>query len=417
MVKVTFTGLGGTVSRYADFQRYTIDRISEKKIVLRFDEDRFGTDAASARAPDRIEVTIRNGTLGTPENGPDAGSIIFTDGQVARLRYFDADETRQVTISDVDMDAALLHLHLRERPENLYDALIKAGGTFVGTKTEESTTIMVTGVGDDVARGKAGASTRFIDGGGVDRYLGTDGSLDEVTYDQWFFGSVPPARGLSAKLNKGVIVGPDGERDSLRSIESVVGTQLNDRFRGDSNDNLFTGLFGSDTLHGGGGSDRAVYRNDAIQGGGDGINANLSEGTVIDAFGTVDTLVRRKGVSTVEDVEGTGEADRMRDDAGDNRFLGHGGNDVFIFSQGDDFGQGGAGADRFVYLGTDFGSDRIVDFEPLGGDVIDIRAAESFEELTILDRGTGAEVRFGNEGARILIEGVSGDLEASIFGF
>ncbi|NTS66788.1 M10 family metallopeptidase C-terminal domain-containing protein, partial [Sphingomonas sp. HHU CXW] len=68
--------------------------------------------------------------------------------------------------------------------------------------------------------------------------------------------------GVSVTLNEtgaDVIVNHDGETDTLRSIENIVGTSGNDTLTGNGLDNLLTGgTGGADTLSGGAGNDRLI---------------------------------------------------------------------------------------------------------------------------------------------------------------
>ena len=92
-----------------------------------------------------------------------------------------------------------------------------------------------------------GKNVAFVDVGGKL-------SVDDIVAD----GIHPDAEGYdkmgNAWYNKLV------ERDTLISIENLVGTAFDDHLTGDANDNMLEGGAGYDLLKGGGGSDTFVYR-------------------------------------------------------------------------------------------------------------------------------------------------------------
>ena len=100
------------------------------------------------------------------------------------------------------------------------------------------------GDGNDRVHGRGGDDT-FISGGGNDKYNGGKG------FDTIDFSGVEG--GVSVDLSRGKAYG-DGY-DKLRHIEAAVGTDDNDRFKGDRKDNTFVGNDGDDWFHGGRGAD------------------------------------------------------------------------------------------------------------------------------------------------------------------
>ncbi|WP_294190485.1 M10 family metallopeptidase C-terminal domain-containing protein, partial [uncultured Sphingomonas sp.] len=99
------------------------------------------------------------------------------------------------------------------------------------------------GAGDDVFVGNT--ANNVLDGGaGSDTVVFTNPTGVTVTLND---------------TGADVIVTHDGETDTLRSIENIVGTSGNDTLTGNSLDNLLTGgTSGADTLSGGAGNDRLI---------------------------------------------------------------------------------------------------------------------------------------------------------------
>ena len=99
-------------------------------------------------------------------------------------------------------------------------------------------------VGDKAAQGK---KVSFANVGGSI-------TLDDLVSD----GIHPNAQGYSKMGDAwySALV----ERDTLESIENIVGTAFNDRLEGNNQDNLLTGGAGSDTLTGSAGADTFVYK-------------------------------------------------------------------------------------------------------------------------------------------------------------
>jgi len=106
--------------------------------------------------------------------------------------------------------------------------------------------------GDDVIRGF----------GGNDLFIATIGDFKD-SYDG---GTGIDTLDLSlttapivARLDLGFVTGPQTKKDTVISVENIVGTNAADRFFGNDAANTFTGGRGSDTLVGGGGDDVFVY--------------------------------------------------------------------------------------------------------------------------------------------------------------
>lgn len=113
----------------------------------------------------------------------------------------------------------------------------------------------------------------------------------------------------------------------------------------------------------------------------------------IDAGGVVEV-----GTAGQSNLSGTTGADLLVGGARNETIEGHGGRDILRDGAGVDDLWGGAGADVFI-LDRDGQVDRIRDFEP-GVDQIDLSHwafLRSGQQLAVVSRANGAEIRFGEE--------------------
>lgn len=101
--------------------------------------------------------------------------------------------------------------------------------------------------GDDTFFGGDGDDT-FIGDAGNDVFHGEAGS-DRVSYEGH-------SEGVTVTLDGQANDGKPGETDLVGAdVENLWGTLHDDNFTGDDNANILTGIFGSDTIHGGDGND------------------------------------------------------------------------------------------------------------------------------------------------------------------
>jgi len=204
---------------------------------------------------------------------------------------------------------------------------------------------------------KGGAGRDWLKGGaGMDTLDGGEGGRDRAIYK----GS---DAGVNVNLADGTAEqGGDAKGDSLTDIEDLTGSGHADTLTGNADDNRFdggagadmltggagndwlTGGRGRDTLDGGEGRDRAIYAGSHA-----GVNVNLATGTAFVGHNLGDRLMR------IEDLTGSGHADALFGDAGDNRLDGGAGNDGLTGDAGADTLDGGAGIDRALYAGSDAG--------------------------------------------------------------
>ncbi|WP_371158137.1 hypothetical protein [Jannaschia sp. 2305UL9-9] len=139
--------------------------------------------------------------------------------------------------------------------------------------------------------------------------------------------------------------------DGLAGNDTLTGHSGNDVLRGGPGDDAFIGGAGTDRIEGGGGTDKVLYYRET---GTLGINANLQTGTILDTFGSTDTLF------AVEQIYGSNQGDTFlgHTTAGDLLFgwggndniNGRGGNDTLIGGQGADTITGGGGDDQVAYF-------------------------------------------------------------------
>ncbi len=213
------------------------------------------------------------------------------------------------------------------------------------------------GAGRDTLRGGGGNDTLIggadadrLDGGGGRDLVSYVGSGGAVTLD------------LAALRGNGLLLafGGDAAGDSLENVEDVQGSAYDDRLTGDNDQNLLAGGAGADTLTGAGGDDLLAggADGDLLDGGAGtdaltyqdsdaGVTVNLSgrldnSGYLTDASGGHAEGDRFKGI---ESLQGSGHADRLEGNFGNNSLVGGAGNDTLRGDKGDDSLFGGAGDD------------------------------------------------------------------------
>ena len=237
----------------------------------------------------------------------------------------------------------------------------------------------------DILAGDAGAN-RLDGGGGVD----------------WLSYAASDA-GVDVRLRNGTGSGGHAEGDVIAGFENIEGSDYNDIFGGDGNDNhlsggagsdglwgssgndVLEGGMGADRLYGGGGADRVVYRDSDAA-----VTINLAEGTGTGGHAEGDTIAE------VENVEGSDHNDVLEGDGGVNLLYGGAGDDDLRGAGGDDVLEGGAGADRLD-----------------GGTGIDAVAYRSSNEAISVNLGGGTATGGHAEGDEFTgIESIIG----SIFG-
>ncbi len=208
--------------------------------------------------------------------------------------------------------------------------------------------------GNDGLWGGAGDDT--LEGGlGADRLFGGSG-LDWVSYTS-------SNAGVIVNLGDGTGMGGHAEGDAFEEVENIlgsgyadtlVGNEAANRLDGRSGDDELNGGAGNDTLTGGPGADRLAGGSGAdwvsYLGSNQGVTVNLGTGRSEGGHAAGDAI------SGVENVRGSGHADRLVGDAGANHLEGHGADDELQGNAGNDILDGGAGSDR---LAGGAGADRL----------------------------------------------------------
>ena len=157
--------------------------------------------------------------------------------------------------------------------------------------------------------------------------------------------------------------------------DKLLGGIQGDRFSGRGGDDVIWGRAGADLLKGNGGRDilKGNARGDSLFGGGgaDRLSGDAGADLLKGGAGR-DRLYGGGGADTLF---GEGHRDILSGGAGGDMLAGGVGDDLLHGGAGDDVLYGGAGADRFVFAAGD-GTDRIRDFDPSEGDVLDLRALD-----------------------------------------
>jgi Ca2+-binding RTX toxin-like protein len=221
--------------------------------------------------------------------------------------------------------------------------LVKGTATGQGTDTLRNIENVTGSNLNDTITGNAGDNV--IDGGAGTDTVRFDGIAAAVTVD----------------LSKGTATGQGN--DTLRNIENVTGSNLNDTITGNSGNNVLDGKGGVDTLAGLGGNDTYIVDNaadvviEAPGAGNDTVMASVSY--QLGAGQSIETLETTNSAGTgAINLTGNELGQTIIGNAGMNFINGGGGNDTLT---------GGGGADTFVFntaLSATGNVDRITDFDP-----------------------------------------------------
>jgi len=239
-----------------------------------------------------------------------------------------------------------------------------------------------------------GANSDALDGGADDdAIIGRTGDGDAASFLQ-------VEAGVQVDLQTGVATGQG--RDTLTNIESVIGSDANDRILGNQGLNFLLGMKGNDTLDGRAGFDVAFFPQAPV-------TASLASRRGQDSFGT-DTLADFEGLA------GSAAGDRLTGDGKQNFLDGREGNDSIAGNGGPDivFGRGGADS-----LSGDAGDDTL--FGGAGNDVLN-GGAGAADAVSYIDSPAGvhadlaAKTSSGGEGSDRFsgVEGLTGSQFADV---
>ncbi len=408
-----------------------------------------GADTASyAWSGTGVVVRLHSGTL----RGGDAEGDSFAS--MVMVEYVDSDgETQQETVPDVEnlLGSAHADTLAGDSRDNRLDGNGGDDRLFGGPGGGDDVLFgglgkdtLFGGKGDDVLEGGPGADT--LNGGpgadtasyalsaeGVDVRLhsgltqggDTEGdilvSIENVTgsaYADTLAGDADANRldggggvdwlsyaasdvGVDVRLRNGTGSGGHAEGDVIAGFENIEGSDYNDIFGGDSQDNHLSGgagndglwaSSGDDVLEGGAGADRlfgGAGEDWVVYWGSDAsVTVNLGEGTGTGGHAEGDTIAE------VENVDGSGFNDILQGNDGSNRLYGGDGNDELKGGGGNDVLAGGGGADQLD-----------------GGPGIDAVFYQASDSAVTVNLGNGTATGGHAEGDTITnIEGIIGSL-------
>lgn len=265
--------------------------------------------------------------------------------------------------------------------------------------------------GNDTINGREGNDT-FYGSGGDDHINGGSG-WDKIDYASYGgrLEVVLKSSGESYLYGDGVL------RDTLVSVEEIVGGSGDDYFAGNGRKNIFSGgkghdyilaSNGDDVYRGGNGYDMADFSKIKA-----GLKFTIDGATGVTSVRHGDSLATMTGV---ENVIGTKFGDVIKGTGANNYFLGMGGNDTLIGGAGGDGLNGGTGNDKLTggadddvfEFNTGFGRDTITDFNSRTGehdtlDLKDVAAIRSYDQLL-------SEGRISQSGSDVHIDAANGDM-------
>jgi Ca2+-binding RTX toxin-like protein len=281
----------------------------------------------------------------------------------------------------------------------------RSGDSFVGSAVNE------------VFRGLGGSDS--IDGGG---------GTDWVAYDRDIF-SREESQGLSGvtvNLDTSTAIDSFGSLDHLANIEDAAGGTLGDTLIGSAGDNVFRGLAGDDSIDGLGGNDTVDYSQDQPYGdlvflnGAGGVTVNLAAGSAIDGFGGTDSL------TNVENAIGSAFSDLFVASSAANLLNGGGGIDTVSYALA--VGGITANLDVGIGAGGDASGDSYVSIEGLIGssfgdtlvglagvtNTLNSGDGDDFiygEGIDVVNGGAGSDVFFGGQGSALNVNLATSSLE------
>ena len=259
-----------------------------------------------------------------------------------------------------------------------YGAVIENGTTGSGNDTligNEVDNVLLAGAGNDTIDGGDGDDT--LSGGWQHDNLNGGNGNDTVDYSldsderQGHGGS---GYYINLRIGETRTISGNILADTLTSIENAVGSDKNDKLRGDGGANILDGGDGNDILAGGNGDDHLdggdgndrLYGqndNDTVYGGAgrDYINAGNGDDVVYGGDDN-DTIYGASGNDTIhggagnEWIRGGNDNDKIYGDAGNDRVFGEHGDDTIHGGDGNDRLEGGIGND--ILVGNN-GNDRL----------------------------------------------------------
>lgn len=394
MQKIIHTSKNGGFVPFITAPRYSQDKMTASKLVWSFDPSLAGRDYDKSFDAYKIVVKVKNGVIEPSTRPETTGEPEFSAGTVAAVTMYNQKGQVIWKASGLSADAVSLYQDLVDGDHaTAYNSLLDGGFTIVGSdygkKSRWQGDTIQTGYGDDIVKAKAGHDY-ITDNGGTDRYDGGKG-FDRLFYSSDTLPTQAPLFGIVVDMAAKTVTGPEGSVDKIKNIEMVIGTSLADTFTASNKGDDFAGLAGNDVFVGGTGWDYVGYYYDQYFGGNSGINANVTTGVVIDGFGDVDSI------TDIEVVEGTPYNDTFAGGETKVDFYGYDGNDTFVFSgTAKKHGEGGLGADSYIYDGTELGRKNYVWGFEVGVDMIQLRGVTNPDDVTITKQKKHKVISFGD---------------------
>ncbi|MFZ2156916.1 MAG: cadherin-like domain-containing protein, partial [Bradyrhizobium sp.] len=329
------------------------------------------------------------GSLGTFNNfdGADGNDSIYGNGNT-RIQYSNATAAVLVDLADTCAGGTGV---ARDRADALNHTNFDLASVGIDTIHGGVNAVMGSMFGDSLL---GSANNENFQGLGGDDFIDGRGGFDTAQYGNLTYTT----GGVSVDFVHGLVTGDASiGTDTLRSIESVQGTNFNDTFDAtnfgaagylnpllfnvgnNGTYNQFEGWDGDDQITGNGNT-TILYVN-----AGAGVTVDLAAGT---AHGTAPGDLANVGQDTiigVNSVVGSNFGDVLlgSDNAPETfeQFNGLGGNDTLDGRGGTDMLIGGSGADTFVYA-AGYGADTIADFHHSDGDRIDLTGVPGIHSLS-----------------------------------
>ncbi|WP_306422306.1 calcium-binding protein, partial [Geminicoccus harenae] len=225
--------------------------------------------------------------------------------------------------------------------------------------------VLLGGAGNDVLEG--GAGNDVLEGGAGNDVLDGGGGINTVTY-------ASTASGVTVNLGLTDVQETGGAgRDTLVSIEQLIGSNFNDTLLGSSVANRIEGGGGNDLIESGGG-------NDIIYGGAGSDTLRSQDGNDLIYGG--DGLDLISGGDADDILHGDGDRDRIWGDEGNDVLYGGDGSDDLYGGDGGDVLHGGTGSDLLM---GDAGDDVLSG----GADADRLDGGDGFDVADYSDEGVG----------------------------
>jgi Ca2+-binding RTX toxin-like protein len=392
-----------------------------------------GTSGADTLTGSTLGDTI-NGGSGDDSIHGGVGSDYLSGGAGADLFGFDAHDAGVSLVAGLDLildwssadgltfgalgpatAGSYVELSAANYPTalSLANGLIATGIDYVSVQIGADLVVFADSAGDN--------------GGADDAVVLVGASLSDVSAEN--FGALPsppPPVIVSPPPPPPVIVSPPPPSPPSPPSPPVITSPSPPVLNGGDGPETFAASSGSPEVHGGGGADtitgwsgqdylRGDDGNDTISGGSafDDINGNMGADTAHGNLGDDwvvggkddDLLYGDDGADIVygnlgnDILNGGAGADLMRGGQGDDVIRGDNGRDWLSGDLGDDTISGGAGADTFHTFAT-AGLDRVTDFNPDEGDLVQVDAGSAY---TLRQIGADTIIDFGGGNQMVLV--------------